>query len=73
MEATVLMSETLRNGLVAFGMAATAVIAVSLVLLFATSSGDDGNGRVGDATSVTPAVLGESEAPTPTPTATLTQ
>ena len=64
------MSDTFRNGLVAFAMAATAVIAVSLVLLFATSSGDDNNGRVGDATSVTPAVLGESEVPTSTPTPT---
>ena len=61
------MSETLRNGLLAFAMAATAVIAVSLVLLFATSSGGDNNGRVGDATSVTPAVLGESKVPTLTP------
>jgi len=61
------MSETLRNGLVAFALAATAVIAVSLVLLFATSSGDN-NTTVGDATSVTPAVLGDSEAPSLTPT-----
>ena len=63
------MSDTLRNGLVAFAMAATAVIAISLVVLFATSSGDN-NTRVGDATSVTPAVLAESQAPSLTPTPT---
>lgn len=65
------MSETLRNGLVAFAMAATAVIALSIVLLFATNGNGDDNTQLGDATSVTPAVLGESEAPslTPTPTA----
>jgi hypothetical protein len=63
------MSDTLRNGLVAFAMAATAVIVVSFVLLLATSGGDD-NTRVGDATSMTPAVLGESQTPVLTPTAT---
>lgn len=60
------MSDTLRNGLAAFALAATAVIAVSLVLLLATSGGDD-NSTVGDATSVTPAVLAESAGPSPTP------
>lgn len=59
------MSETLRNGLVAFAMAATAVIVLSFAVLLATNSDD--NTTVGDATSVTPAVLGESEGPSPTP------
>ena len=62
------MSETLRNGLIAFALAATAVIVVSLFLLLATSSGDNNNTTVGDASSVTPAVLGDSEAPSLTPT-----
>ena len=64
------MSDSLRNGLVAFAMAATAVITISLVVLFATSSGDNDT-TVGDATSATPAVLVESQTPhltlTPTP------
>lgn len=63
------MSETLRNGLVAFAMAATAVIALSLVLLFATNGSDDPT-TVGGAISVTPAVLGESEGPSLSPTPT---
>ena len=67
------MSDTFRNGLVAFAMAATAVIAVSLVLLFATSSGGDNNGRVGDATSVTPAALGATQTPLLSPTPTPSQ
>lgn len=64
------MSDTLRNGLAAFALAATAVIAVSLVLLFATGGGDNKT-TVGDPTSVTPAVLGESAGPSLTPTPTV--
>ena len=63
------MSETLRNGLVAFAMAAAAVIAVSLFVLFATNGGDS-NTTVGDPATVTPAVLGESRTPVLTPSPT---
>jgi hypothetical protein len=63
------MSDTLRNGLVAFATAAAAVIIVSLVLLLATSSGNDSS-TVGDPASVTPAVLGETQTPIPTVTPT---
>lgn len=63
------MISTYRNGLLAFAMAATAVIALSLVVLFATTGGDD-NTTVGDPAAVTPAVLGESETPVLTPTPT---
>jgi hypothetical protein len=66
------MSETLRNGLLAFAMAATAVIAISLAVLLATNGGGDGNTTVGDPAAVTPAVLGESEGPSLTPTTTPT-
>jgi hypothetical protein len=61
------MSDTLRTGLVAFAMAATAVIAISVVLLLATNGSDD-NARAGDATSATPNALGESAGPSLTPT-----
>jgi hypothetical protein len=58
------MSDSLRNGLMAFAAAAAAVVLVSVFLVFATSSGDDA-GTVGDATSVTPAVLADTATPTP--------
>lgn len=63
------MSETLRNSLVAFALAATAVIVLSLVVLLASNGGDSST-TVGDPAAVTPAVLGESETPilSPTPT-----
>ena len=60
------MSETLRNGLIAFAMAAAAVIVLSFVVLLATNS-DDSSTTVGEATSATPAVLGESAAPSLSP------
>jgi hypothetical protein len=59
------MSSSLRNGLVAFAMAATAVVIISVALLL-TIGGSDSS-QVGGATSVTPAVLGDTQAPSLTP------
>ncbi|MEO8457642.1 MAG: hypothetical protein ABI559_07520 [Chloroflexota bacterium] len=63
------VSDSLRNGLIAFATAAAAVIVVSLVIILATSGGGS-NTSVDDPSSVTPAVLGDTA--TPPATATIT-
>jgi hypothetical protein len=59
------MLSSLRNGFVAFAMAATAVVIISVALLLAINRGGSDNSVVGDAASVTPAVLGATETPGP--------
>jgi hypothetical protein len=61
------MFSSLRNGFVAFAMAATAVVIISVALLLTINRGGSDNAVVGDPASVTPAVLGETETPFPTP------
>ena len=58
------MSSSLRNGLVAFAMAATAVVIISVALLLTIGSDSS---QVGGAASVTPAILGETQTPALTP------
>ncbi len=61
------MLSSIRGGFLAFAMAATAVVIISVGLLLAVNRGGDDNTAVGDATSVTPAVLGASATPSITP------
>jgi hypothetical protein len=61
------MSSSLRNGLVAFAMAATAVVIISVALLLTIGRSGSDNTAVGDATSDTPAVLGDTQTPALTP------
>jgi hypothetical protein len=61
------MSTSLRNGLVAFAMAATAVVIISVALLLTIGGNGSDSSRVGGAASVTPAVLGSTLTPAPTP------
>jgi hypothetical protein len=62
------MSSSLRNGLVAFAMAATAVVIVSVALLLTIGGSGSDSSQVGGASSVTPAVLGDTQTPALTPT-----
>ena len=61
------MLSSLRNGFAAFAMAATAVVIISVALLLTINRGGSDNTVVGDATSVTPAVLGATQTPFVTP------
>ncbi len=61
------MSSSLRNGLVAFAMAATAVAIISVALLLTIGGNGSESSRVGGAASVTPAALGATAAPSVTP------
>ena len=61
------MSSSLRNGLVAFAMAATAVVIISVALLLTIGRNGSGSSQVGGATSVTPAILGSTQTPALTP------
>jgi hypothetical protein len=61
------MSTSLRNGLVAFVMAATAVVIISVALLLTIGSSGSDSSQVGGAASVTPAILGETATPALTP------
>jgi hypothetical protein len=57
------MSSSLRNGIVAFAMAATAVVIISVVLLLTIGRNGSDSSQVGGATSVTPAILGATQTP----------
>jgi hypothetical protein len=59
------LSDSFRNGLLAFAAAAAAVIIVSLAIVLATDRGGGDNGRVDEPASVTPAVLGDTQTPGP--------
>ena len=61
------MLSPMRSGFVAFAMAATAVVIISVALLLAVNRGGGDNTVVGDAASVTPAVLGSTATPFVTP------
>ena len=61
------MSLSLRNGLVAFAMAATAVVIISVALLLTIGRNGSDSSQVGGAASVTPAVLGDTHTPALTP------
>jgi hypothetical protein len=59
------MSSSLRNGLVAFAMAATAVVIISVALLLTIGRNGSGSSQVGGAGSA--AILGETATPALTP------
>jgi hypothetical protein len=61
------MSSSLRNGLVAFAMAATAVVIISVALLLTIGRNGSDSSQVGGAASVTPAILGATQTPALTP------
>lgn len=61
------MPTSLRNGLVAFAMAATAVVIISVALLLTIGGNSSDSAEVGGASSVTPAVLGNTQTPVLTP------
>ena len=61
------MSSSLRNGLVAFAMAATAVVIISVALLLTVGGSGSDNSQVGGAASGTPAALGATATPSVKP------
>jgi len=61
------MSSSLRNGLVAFAMAATAVVIISVALLLTIGGNGSDSSQVGGAAPVTPAVLAATATPSVEP------